>query len=199
MPANYYVWIGNTFADKYARVTELPEFIVNWKRMNLLDEGVPLTDVIPPDRVFELNRASRGALGEFVPNTSRVLLVSEALKAFLEQRSGVRIEFIPATLRNQRGRMLKEPYFIANVLGKVDCMDRRKSQVTWSSIDPKIASSISSLVLDPKRIPEDARLFRLGGANGVFLVREDLADELLSGPSEGAFFQELDDFGSELR
>jgi len=196
--SDWYVWTDDE-DRKFAQATSQPDFLLNWKEDYLLHDGVPVSQVIPPDRVIELDKTSGTVIPDSIPNSLLLLLVSDELRGCLEKHSGAQIEFVPFTLQNQRGRKMKEPYFIANVLGRVDCMDRKKSDVDWSAIEPDSADLIRRLVLVPSQLPRKARLLRVGNVDGVFLVREDLAQELLRGPSYGAFFQDLDDYGSEWR
>jgi hypothetical protein len=196
--ANYYVWSNNDEKPEYAWVIDLPKFMVTWKDGYLADEGVPLSEIIPTDRVFELDKTRGSVLPHSIPNACGVLLVSEALRGFLEKESGASFEFIPVQVKNQRGRVLKEPYFIANLLGPGVPLDRKKSDVDWSFRAGKV-QRIRRLVLDSSTVPPDAKIFRLAEQGDVILVREDLVDQLFEGPSEGAFFRELDDYGSEWR
>src|SRR5438128_11354704 len=98
--------------------------MLGWKQDYLLNEGVPVAKLIPNNRTLQLDRTRGAMVPDFIPNALGLLLVSAGLKALLEKHADAAIEFVPVTIRNQRGRQLKETYFIANVLGKVDCLDR---------------------------------------------------------------------------
>lgn len=195
--AKYYVWT-ETQNDKYVWVTDLPSFMVTWKDGYLAEEGVPLSEIIPPDRVFELDKNRGSVLPDVIPNTCGVQLVSKPLRDFLEKESGAAFEFIPVQVKDQRGRLLDESYFIANLLGPGVPLDRQKSDVDWS-FRPNKTSRIRRLVLDSAKIPPDAKLFRLAERGDVILVREDLVRKIVGVPFKGAFFRELDDYGSEWR
>lgn len=181
----YHVWTETSLA-KYARVRKQPEFMLKWKEDHLLNRGVPVAHLIPMVPTFELNPKSGKVIPDYISNTSNLMLVAEELRQYLTEHADAEIEFIPSQVKNHGGRLLKEPFYIANVLGAVSCMDKRRSDIEWSSIDPDCPMCIRRLVLDHKKIPKNAKLFRLANAVGLFLIREDLFRDLFeNGPSRG--------------
>ncbi len=149
--------------------------------------------------VFDLSPDGGVKLADSVPNTSNLLVVSERLRALLAA-SGERIEFHPAKIRNLKGRLVKDPYFIANPIGWVDCMDRAKSDFEESNLMRGQVSYFRRLVLDLERIPKDRKLFRLATMKELVLARNDLAHEIRKvHECEGLLFQRLDTFGQEFR
>lgn len=194
---NYYVWMGAPLA-KYARVLRQPEFMLKWKEDYLLNHGVPVSHLIPDERVFQINPKSGKVIPDCLPNTAGVLLVAETLKEYLQEHSGADVEFVRSKVKNHRGRLQREPFYIANILGAVDCIDKKKSDIEW--FDSDNASCIKRLVPDYKRIPKDAKLFRLAKAMGVFLVRDDFCGELVkNAPCRGSMFAPVAEYGYEWR
>jgi len=195
--ASYYVWTHDDDA-RYAWVLNLPEFMVTWKEGYLVEEGVPLSAIMPTRRVFQLDQTRGTMLTDSIPNVCGILLVSKELRTFLERSSGADWEFLPARVKNARGRLLPQPIFIANLLGPSVPLDRKRSDVDWS-FRANRTDCIRRLVIDEKELPRSRKIFRLAERGKVLIVREDLVDALIDGPSEGAFFQELSDFGNEWR
>lgn len=96
----------------------------------------------------------------------QILVVSARMKALIEARERA-VEFLPVTIKGH-----KEPYFIANFLEHVACLDLKKSGAT---IDGDEVSAMEKLVLRPAAIPADRALFQLKENRDLFLVRDDLA------------------------
>lgn len=97
-----------------------------------LSYGVPVGKSFPGDVVFDLSPSGGVFLADSVPNTSSLYVVSERLRALLEKASD-RFEFHRVRIRNHKGRIEKAPYFIANLLDIVDCMDKQRSDYV---VDP---------------------------------------------------------------
>lgn len=97
--------------------------------------GEPVGSAFPVDVVFELDPNGGAFLPDSIPNTTGVYVVSERLRGLLE-KSGAHFEFHLVRIRNHKGRIEKAPYFIANLLDVVDCMDRARSDYSPSDMDP---------------------------------------------------------------
>ncbi|WNG57646.1 hypothetical protein F0U59_24960 [Archangium gephyra] len=115
---------------------------------------------------------------DLVPNTFNYVVVSERLKAVLEREAGVPLEFHPVSIVNHKDRKEPAPFFIANVLGKEDCVDSAATDADESAMVPGTFSGIYRLALDPARIPPEARLFRLKQMPSVLVIRDDLREAL---------------------
>ncbi|WNG52187.1 hypothetical protein F0U60_02725 [Archangium minus] len=111
---------------------------------------------------------------DLVSNTESIALVSSKLKGLLEQHSGARIEFLPASIANHKGRVAAKDYFIANVLDHVDCVDKEHSEVEELNPDPTLLSGLFRLQVLQDRIPPEAKLFRLKTMPSAILIRDDL-------------------------
>ncbi|NOJ52700.1 hypothetical protein HK404_08785 [Myxococcus xanthus] len=122
---------------------------------------------------------------DLVNNTERISIVSEKLKALLEQQAGARIEFLPVTIANHKGRVAAKDYFIANLLDHVDCVDKERSEVEELNPDPTLLSGLFRLQVFPERIPSNAKLFRLKTMPPAIIVREDLRAAIDAGHITG--------------
>ncbi len=135
-------------------------------------QGVPLGARHPsPPPVFEMSRRLGGkALYDCVENTLGYLIVSERVRGALEDRATSPIEFLPLHIQNHKGRREPRGYFIANVLGQVDCADRARSQYMDSSMRPGQFCDLTMLFLDPARVDPKRNIFRLAELPRVILV-----------------------------
>ncbi len=195
---DYYPWLKDDEDESFAWIWGAPRELMETDY--LLQRGTPCEDWFPKDLVFELSKDHGVKLTDSIPNTDQFLLVSEKLKGLLEQRApGVSIEFLPIRLRNQKKKLVAKKYFLANVLGTVGCVDTERSDFKMSSIDKSQVHRFYRLVLDEKKIPDEARLFRLAEDTGQLIIREDLAQDILNADCTGMMFIPLEDFGAEFR
>jgi hypothetical protein len=164
-----------------------------------LQSGDPVGASFPTDVVFDLSPDHGMQLTDSLGNTLLLHVVSERLKAAIE-KTKVPVEFHRVQVRNQKKRIAREPYYIMNVLGTIDCMDRQKSDFDESSLVPGEASVIRRLELDLSKIPDQTPIFRLSADQNVVLVRLDLAREIFRKiECQGMIFMKMELFGEEFR
>ena len=158
---------------KHCLVDEVPEALrpKKWR----ISEGLPTEHHYPSDVVLTMYKGHKGVVvPDMVSNTNRITIVSSKLKSLLEQHSGARIEFLPASIANHKGRVAAKDYFIANVLDHVDCVDKQRSEVEELNPDPTLLSGLFRLQVLPDRIPPESKLFRLKTLPTAILIRDDL-------------------------
>jgi hypothetical protein len=158
---------------KHCLVDEIPDSLrpKKWR----ISKGLPMEHRYPPDVVLKMERAHKGlVVPDMVSNTERIALVSPKLKGLLEQHSGARIEFLPVSIANNKGRIAVKDYFIANVLDHVDCIDKERSEVEELNPDPTLLSGLFRLQVLQDRIPPEAKMFRLKTMPSAILIRDDL-------------------------
>jgi hypothetical protein len=189
---SYYPWVNDD--EDESRKEELDG------KGYLLKKGVPCKDWFPEGLIFDLSKEKGSKLTDSIPNTSALLVVSAKLKGILEKETPKgTIEFLSVRLRTPRKKVLDAPYFIANVLGTVACMEAKKSDFTMDSIIKDQVLYFRRLVLQEKKIPKDAKIFRLAEHSRLILVRDDLGQAIVDEDCTGMIFQELEDYGSESR
>jgi hypothetical protein len=158
---------------KHCLVDEVPESL-NPKKWRI-SKGLPMEHRYPPDVVLKMDSGHKGlVVPDLVSNTVRITIVSSKLKGLLEQHSGARIEFLPVSMANHKGRIAAKDYFIANVLDHVDCVDKERSEVEELNPDPTLLSGLFRLQVHQDRIPPEAKLFRLKTMPPAILIRDDL-------------------------
>ncbi|HEX5751900.1 MAG TPA: DUF1629 domain-containing protein [Archangium sp.] len=142
-----------------------------------LTEGTVLKDSLPESTTFSLSQDSGDILCDFIPNISSVLVISSRAREVLEAQ-GLRqeMEYLPITVLDRRGRPTKSRYYLANVLRKVACMDREKSEFVPGSDEEILV--VERLKLQEELIPPETRLFRLGECPEVIIIRSDLLQHI---------------------
>jgi hypothetical protein len=164
-----------------------------------LARGIPVGADFPDDVVFDLSPDSGMQLTDSLPNTLLFHVVSERLKGAIEKTKQP-AEFHRVSIRNHKKRIAREPYYVMNLLGSLDAMDRAKSDWRESKLVPGEADAILRLHLDTAKIPDGVPLFRLSVDPSVILVRLDLAREIYRGMEcRGMIFLKLDLYGEERR
>ena len=196
---SYYPWVDDDEDESFAWLDASRKEELDG-RGYLLSEGVRCEEWFPKGLVFDLAKERGSTLTDSIPNSFAMRVVSEKLKGILEEETPAdSIEYLPIRLRTPRKKVLTTPYYIANVLGSVACMNAKKSDFNMSAISKTQVLHFRRLVLNEKKIPKDVKIFRLAEQTRLILVRGDLGKRIVDEDCLGVLFQELEDFGSEFR
>jgi hypothetical protein len=95
-----------------------------------------------------------------------VLVISSAMKSLIAKAER-HVEFLPVTIKGHA-----EPFFIANFLDHVACLDLEKSGA--EQVNGEVLT-IKKLVLRKGAVPADRALFQVKEYRDLFLVRDSLA------------------------
>jgi len=125
-------------------------------------------------------------------NVEGMLVCSKRLKEFIEARSPAKVEYLPVTIFDHKGKALLDPHFIVHLVEPVDCIDYDKSEVTWSASDPSSLLDVEHLEIDPARVPADRRLFRAKGLKGKAFMPRAFAEEIEGAGFKGAAWIDID-------
>lgn len=194
---NYFPWLEDDEDSSLAWLNYVPNALRDLPEEFELHRGIPVQRWFPRDVTFPMAQDRGIELADSLPNALNLIFVSERMKGFLQERSGARIEFLPIRVKDQKKRLVPGPYYIMNLLDMVECVDLEKSKFRRSSIEPEFIFHVYQLVLDESRIPNDAKLFRLKEKPDLFIVRQDLAQELIDAGFKGMMFQDLEELGKE--
>jgi hypothetical protein len=109
-------------------------------------------------------------LGGVLANTSRILVVHEALKSLIQaaMKPQDEIEFLPLAILNHKGRVASQAYFIVNPIGTLDCMDKKRSKFIFTG-DGRLYR-VEKYVLDSKKIPWEPAIFRPKESPSVYII-----------------------------
>lgn len=193
----YRPWLVDEDDDSLAWIEDAPADLEDEKFK--LFEGAPAKGWFPPGLVFDLHKGSGIKLADAIPNTLALLVLSQRLRDALKKELGPRVvEFLPVRVRNQKKKLVPEPYFVANVLDAVACMDARRSQFRMNPVLKNQVQTFMRLAIDERKIPDGKRLFRLEEQMRLVIVRADLA-AAISPAFTGMRFPRMEDYGAEYR
>src|SRR5687768_17265753 len=71
----------------------------------------------------------RRKLYDFIFNLESALFVSSKVKDILEQLETPDLEFLPVSVKDHKGTVIADDYFILNPIGTQDIIDMKKSKV----------------------------------------------------------------------
>lgn len=157
-----------------------------------LMNGVSLAAAFPPNARMAMpaDRPNDTVLPDNVYNTDMLIVASQRLKTFLEQRKLPEVEYLPVAVLNHKGDPVGDPFFIVHPLSPLDCVDESQSSFDRSDIDGSY-EEFEHMVIDPDRVPPERALFRIKGYWDATLVRRPLAEALLAAGFTGLSFAEL--------
>jgi hypothetical protein len=112
----------------------------------------------------------RRKLYDFIFNLESALFVSSKVKTILEELETPDLEFLPISVKDHKGAVVADDYFILNPIGTQDIIDMKKSKVVMSPLIDGEIDDIDKLALQPKAVPKDAHLFRAKNMPSLILV-----------------------------
>jgi len=112
----------------------------------------------------------RRKLNDFVFNIQDVLFVSSKVKGILDQLEVPNLEFLPVTIKDHKGAVAADDYFILNPIGQQDVIDLKKSKVLMDKLLEDEIFRIKKLALLPKAGPKGPCLFRATRMPDLILI-----------------------------
>jgi|ERR1051326_8151246 hypothetical protein len=176
MKPDFLIWM---FDSQFPHACSL-EPMEGFEEVFHLWAGEKLEQQFPTNARFTMraDRPTATVLTDSLHNNQRLLVISEGLKEFLQASDVPQLEFLKVAVRNHKGKVVPEKYYIINPLDPVDCLDRVASKAKVSRINKNRIDSIKKLVLNPSALPGDRRMFRIASFPPVHLVRRDLSDAI---------------------
>ena len=159
-----------------------------------MKDGEPVAARFPTNAAFRFDpdfERDTLPVDSFI-NVEGMLVCSKRLKAFVEERSPAKVEYLPITIYDHTGKALRDAHFIVHLVEPVDCIDFHRSEVTWSASDPSSLLDVEHLEIDASRVPADRLLFRAKGLKSAVILRRDFALELEAAHFQGAAWDEID-------
>lgn len=199
MPDNhkiFYHWLDSD-DEEIANIDESPSNVD--RKAYLISKGVPCKDWFPENAEFPLDEDAGMVLTDAIPNSQLLTIVSAPLKELLEKHASCDMEFLAIHIRDHRGQLLENPYYILNVLETISCMNREKSDYDASALDESQVVTFRHLYLDTDKIPEHTNLFRFGEERDMFMIRQDLMQILIDSGMTGLEFTSIKDIGETYR
>ncbi|WP_232371659.1 imm11 family protein [Leptospira ainazelensis] len=170
-----------SFSDKEAN--SLPRPTIQDRGNLNFDEGIPVPD--PPESIdFRMNFRNRVELGDLVLTGLPGLVISGKFKNSLDSAGIKNIEYIPARIFDSHLKKNFEDYFVANIIGLVDCIDFQRSKLTMRAAFPDKIRNIEELYIDESKL-NDLPIFRLKRRITLVLISESLKQILESSKLQG--------------
>ncbi len=162
----------------YCLVDQLDGFEDDWA----VGQGMSLA-ANPPDKLtmsMSADEPRKTVLPDYVQNTDSLLIVSPRLREFFEAQKVSNVEYYPLEIKNHKGKVASNDYFVAHLINQVDCIDVDASGVTWSGLglETQRIMLISQLVIDPARVPKDRALFFPRYFSEIPVLRRELAEAM---------------------
>ena len=153
--------------------------IQGYERSFELAYGISLAAVFPKDARAPMDSAK---------------VCSKRLVEFLKARDLRHVEYLPLTIVNHKGKVASTDYFIVNPVGLVDALDLAASKPVYNSIKKSMINRVARVVLDPRRLDPERKVFRLTGLFHPVLIEKGLADAMAAAGLVGPYFKELESF-----
>ncbi len=165
------------------------------KQYELL-EGVSRLDGWPEDVIFEFSkhRPEGMNLTDYVENSGQWLIISDRFRAVLEEFDVKDIEYLPVKIKNHKGRMASEHYWIANFLVLTEAVDRERSIFDDDPGSEDGIFGFDKLVLREDILKSGQVIFSLKEEPMTFIARQDLLRRIEEEGLTGVEFVEVDKF-----
>lgn len=177
----YYVLTYQGFSDSEAQELDCPA--LSAQPDLAFDEGVWVQN--PPDSVrFTMTQEDYGELGDLVPTVLPGLLISARFRQLLDGAGVDSVQYTPAEIDDQANGRTLDGYFVANVVGLVDCIDMAKSKLTFRAAPPGAIRFIRELHIDESRA-RGLPLFRLERKSSLVLMSASLQARIVPAKLRG--------------
>lgn len=158
-------------------------------------KGIANAAEYPADAALQMESGHPGRIvADVIGNTRGLLIVSDRVKATIEEFQGAETEYLPLRILNHKGRPALgagEPahHWIVNPLGTFDAADHDASEIDWFEGD---VVDVDELVLSPAKVEGAPALFRPAVEPRSYIVRGALADRLASMGLRGLVLKDLE-------
>ncbi|HEY1956114.1 MAG TPA: DUF1629 domain-containing protein [Polyangiaceae bacterium] len=164
--------------DGYCTVDDLVGFEDMW----VVAQGVSLAANPPKHLAMSMSadRPRHSVLADYVKNTDSLMIVSPRLRSFLEAQKVDDVEYYGLEIKDQKGKLASDRYFVAHLVNPVDCIDVEQSGVTWTGEGSSTQRILflDRLALDSARVPKGRKLFFPRYYSEIPVVRRELAEAM---------------------
>jgi len=183
----YWIWFNEPTADDEAAIYDPP--VIFEEEDISLGDGVRVGRAIPPVTVVR-DEDAQGVLPDnlTVPRAMG-LVFSSRLRAVLTAVGVDNIDYYPCRITNPADGTTSEDYMLANVIGKVECIDLAQSDLEMHPMLPNAIQFINTLVLNEEAIG-DALIFRLADFLPIVVVHEKVKEAVAAAGVTGVRFYE---------
>jgi len=159
------------------------------------DDGVKIDDNNISLIDFKINESKEESIiGNITDYISIIdlggIVLSEESKVFFDFLGVKNIQYIEVRLDGANNRYHKKKYFIANIIGVINCIDYDESDL---DIEDEYIDDIYSLMLIEDKIPEDIEIFRLKESVLTIIISDKLKSSIEKSNLTGFIFRNLKD------
>lgn len=187
----FWIWANEPTAEDEAMIYGVPKVI---EQQDLsFNQGKIVSDPVPP---IEISRDSdsQGTLTDnLIAPGSRGLLFSMRLRKLLGEIGVDNIQYFPVRVTNPADSTSTDDYMLANLLGRIACIDMAKSTLHMHPRFPDVIEFFDSLVLDESKI-KDLLMFRVEGFSPLIVVHEKIKEACEGNGITGIVFYEPEDY-----
>ena len=139
--------------------------------------GESFKDRFPPTAAFHFNPDFKRnmLLVDCLINVENLMVCSQRLTDFIRSKNPDKVEYLPVTVFDIKGKPVEAPYFIVHPIDPPDCIDVAKSDVTWSAFDSTSIEYAEHVEIDEARVPPCRLVFSPKSFPGMFLLQRELA------------------------
>jgi len=159
-------------------------------------KGIPLAARFPETALFTMHPdfPHHTVLTDNLINSDLLVVASQRLKDFLEARGVNDVEYLRVAVRNHKRKLVGRDFFIVNPLEPIECIDLKRSSVSWDCINPKEINRVERLALIENKIPPTRELFRIRGFPDAALVSRKLAEAIDERGFTGIRWREIEEY-----
>jgi len=156
----------------------------NLQKTYRLKEGLSLIKEWPDNVILPVWKNEQGGLqlpegtkiNDCIHNSMSWLIINEKFKKILEENKAENLEFLPVKIKDHKGKILKDEYWIANFTKLEEAIDLKHTK--GSRIMGGKISTIEILVLRKELINSGHKILRVKECTKLILVREDLMEQI---------------------
>ena len=190
----YWIWKDAIYSDEQASLETRPPSVRDQELY--FDDGVPLAQP-GTGTILDIELSEENDDGFLTDNLVAPglpgLLVSSRLRGVLEECGVDSIQYFPVDLRLSDGAIPSDKYFIANIIGRVSCIDFARSDIVVNDGPPLIIDTIDRLVLK-EDIIHGLDIFRLGELFVAIVLSSRVKDAIERSGVSGIEFYAIDEY-----
>lgn len=158
--------------------------------------GKSLVGRFPENVQFRMarDRPRDTILTDYLVNVDSLLVISERLRDFLEQRKVKCVEYLPVAILDHKGKPVASKYFIAHTVDDLDCLDVARAQPLYSEIRKASITLVKHMAFDEARIDPERELFQVKNLDGFTFAARELADAITAARFTGIKWLPIADY-----
>lgn len=163
-----------------------------------LDSCISMLESFPADAQVRMDPdfPDEIALADSLGSNGKLLIVNGRVRELFESQGVKDVEWLPVAVINHKGKVVKEKYYVINLLRAVDCIDLEQGTIEWNDINPDMIATVKGLVIDETRIPSGLKFFRPARMQYAMMIHRSLAEAIEAEALTGFLFTEVSAYRS---